>query len=387
MRDATLALLFALSTGAGAQTIALRGGTIHTGTGVTIPGGTILIENGKIAAVGRDVFVPAGATVLDLRGKHIVPGFIDNHSHIGRIASAPPPGPTFRMVDFLDERDTGWASALSGGVTTVVTGPAGGSGIGGEAVVVKTFGSSMHKRILLENGGLKLAVGRREPKSGMVVAAMLRATFAKARQYTDAWRQWEAGGRSGASPARDLSLEPFARVLRHEDYVRVHVNAATDIMAILELKDEFGFDLSLHHAVEAYKVLDEIAKRDVSVVGLPLFLRIPMTEAAMQSPAAVRRAGIRFAFHADDPVSRTKWLRLSAGMAKRYGMSEDDALKGLTLSAAEIARVSSRVGSIETHKDADLVVLDGPWYELTTRVDLVLVDGVVAYDRAREEKP
>ncbi len=93
------------------------------------------------------------------------------------------------------------------------------------------------------------------------------------------------------------------------------------------------------------------------------------------------------AFHQDDPVSSTKWLRFDAGLAMRYGMSEEDALKGVTISAAEIARVSSRVGSIETRKDADLVVLDGPWYELTTHVDLVLVNGVVAYDRAREQKP
>jgi imidazolonepropionase-like amidohydrolase len=387
MRAAPFVLLFALGARTGAQTIALRGATVHTGTGSVIAGATILVENGKIAAVGRDVPVPAGVRVLDVRGKHVVPGFIDNHSHIGRAANAPPPSLTFRMAEVIDEHDPGWHSALSGGVTTIVTGPGGGGGLGGEAVVIKTFGASVKERILLENGGFKIAVGRREPKSGMAVLAMLRTTFAKGREYAESWRQWDAGGRRGPAPARDAGMEAIARVLRHEDYIRVHVNAATDIMAVLELKDEFGFDLSLHHAVEAYKVLGEIAKRNVSVVGLPLFMRIPMTEAAMQSPAAVRRAGIPFAFHADDPVSNTKWLRLSAGLAMRYGMSEEDALKGLTITAAQIARVSKRVGSIEPGKDADLVVLDGPWFEFMTHVDMVLVDGTVAFDRMRDEKP
>jgi imidazolonepropionase-like amidohydrolase len=221
----------------------------------------------------------------------------------------------------------------------------------------------------------------------MSVIAMLRDTLARAREYAAEWQRWEAGGKVGTPPARDATLEPFARVLRHEDYIRVHVNAAHDILAILQLKDEFGFDLSLHHAIEAYKVLDEIAKRNASVVALPLFLRIPLTEAALENPAAAKRAGLRVAFHQDDPVSRTKWLRFDAGLAMRYGMSEQDALKGLTIDAAEIARVANRVGSIEPRKDADLVVLDGPWYELTTHVDLVLVDGVVAYDRAREKTP
>ena len=371
---------------AGGASLALQGATVHPAVGPSIHDATILIQNGKIAAVGTAVSIPVGTRVLDVRGKHVIPGMIDNHSHIGRMQHAPPPGPLFRMVDVLDEKDPKWRIALSGGVTTVVTGPAGGSGIGGEAVVVKTFGPELRKRILKENGGVKVAVGRRDPRPGMTVAAMLRGMFLKAQDYNSRLKQWEARGRTGSPPPRDASLEPFARLLRHEDYVRVHVNAAHDIMTILELKDEFGFELALHHATEAYKVLDAIAKRNVDVVGLPLFLRIPVSEAAMESAAAVTRAGIRFAFHQDDPVSNTKWLRFNGALGMRYGMSEQDALKGLTINAAQIARVADRVGSIEPGKDADLVVLNGPWYELLTRVDLVLVEGVVAYDRLREEK-
>jgi imidazolonepropionase-like amidohydrolase len=359
------------------ETLVLRGATVHTAVGPVLRDATIVIENGKIAAVGGrgTVRMPAGARVIDLAGKHIVPGFIDNHSHVGRKAGGRQ-GAAFRMIDHLDMSDPKWRIALSGGVTTVVTGPSGGNGIGGEAVVIKTFGPSLEQRVLLENGGMKLAAGRREPESGMAVIAMLRDTFQRAREY-DARR---------GTAAPDSGLEAFARLLRHEDYVRVHVNAAQDIMAMLQLKDEFGFDLSLHHAVEAYQVADEIAKRGVDVVTLPLFLRIPISEEGMSNATRLSRAGVRVAFHQDDPVTSTKWLRFNGGLAMRYGLPETIALAGLTVDAARIARVANRVGSIEVGKDADLVVLDGPWYELLTRVDLVFVDGVVAYDRSREDK-
>ena len=359
------------------ETLVLRGATVHTAVGRVLPEATILIEGGKIAAVGAgaSVRVPAGARVIELAGKHIVPGFIDNHSHVGRKAGGRQ-GAAFRMIDHLDLSDPKWRIALSGGVTTVVTGPSGGNGIGGEAVVIKTVGSSLAQRVLLENGGMKLAAGRREPESGMSVIAMLRDTFQRAREY-DARR---------GTAAPDSGLDAFARLLRHEDYVRVHVNAAQDIMAMLELKDDFGFDLALHHAVEAYQVADEIAKRGVDVVTLPLFLRIPISEEGMSNAARLSRAGVRIAFHQDDPVTSTRWLRFNGGLAMRYGLPEKIALAWLTIDAARIARVANRVGSIEVGKDADLVVLDGPWYELLTRVDLVFVDGVLAYDRASEER-
>jgi imidazolonepropionase-like amidohydrolase len=361
---------------------------VHTVVGPVLRDATILIENGKIAAVGdrTSVRVPPGARLVDLAGKHVIPGLIDNHSHIGRKPGGRQ-GAAFRMVDNLDLSDPKWRVAVSGGVTAVVTGPSGGNGIGGEAVVIKTVGPSLKQRILLENGGMKLAAGRREPESGMSVMAMLRNTFQRAREYEARRRTVRAGDeRAEDMPVPDSGLEAFARILRHEDYVRVHVNAAHDIMAMLQLKDEFGFDLSLHHAVEAYQVADEIAKRGVDVVTLPLFLRIPISEEGMRNAARLSRAGVRIAFHQDDPVTSTKWLRFNAALAMRYGLREEIALAGLTIDAARIARVASRVGSIEPGKDADLVVLDGPWYELLTRVDLVFVDGVVAYDRSGEDK-
>ena len=375
------------------QVIVLRGAKVHTAAGPAIPNATIVIRDGKIAAVGRDVPVPAGSQVVDVSGKEIIPGMIDNHSHIGADPQdlnefAVSFGPQHRMVDALNPDDRGWKPAAAGGVTTVVSGTGSGEASSGVAVVVKTFGADFQKRILKENGGLKIAMGRkradRPPSTSPAVTAGLRAMFIRAQEYMEAWRRWEAGGKQGAAPARDLGMETVARVLRREEYVRAHVHTAADVMAILKLKDEFGFDLALHHATEAYKLADEIAKRNVGVVGMPLFVRIGMKEEVMRSPYTLWKAGVLYAYHTDDPVVQSKWLRYCAALGMRYGLPEDEALKGATINAARIARVADRVGSIEPGKDADLVILDGPWYELKTRVDRVYVDGAVAYDRVTE---
>jgi imidazolonepropionase-like amidohydrolase len=378
-----------------AAPIVLRGATVHTAAGAPLQNAVIVIRDGKIADVGTTVSIPSGARVIDLAGREIIPGMIDNHSHIGAAPedlneSAVSFTPQNRMVDALNPDDRGWKPAASAGVTTVVTGTGSGEVSSGEAVVVKTFGADMQTRILKEVGGLKIAMGRkrpdRPPSTSPAVTAGLRAMFIHAREYMDAWTRWESSGKQGVPPARDLGMETVARVLRHEDYVRAHVHSAADIMALLKLKDEFGFDLALHHATEAYKLADEIARRHVDVVGMPLFVRIGMKEEIMRSPYTLWKAGVRYAFHTDDPVVQSKWLRYCGAMGVRYGLPEEEALKGLTINAARIARVADRVGSIERGKDADLVVLDGPWYQPKTRVDLVYVDGALAYDRAAEEK-
>lgn len=379
----------------GDTVVAIRGGTIHTAAGAPIRNGVIVIRNGRIAAIGAGVAVPAGARVIDAAGKDIVPGMIDNHSHIGAkttdLNDTPMVvGPQHRFLDALDLGDAGWADAVAGGVTTVVTGPGSGENVSGMAVVIKTFGADLDRRLLLEKGGMKFAMGaksrERYPTTTMGVAATLRQYLIKTQEYVAARKQWEDDGRKGNPPARDLGYEAMADVLARQTYVRAHVHAATDVMTLLRLKDEFGFDLTLHHSTEAYKVAPEIARRGVSAVVLPLGPRIGVTEEAMAGPYELWKAGVKVALHADAPVINQKWLRLCASLVMRYGVPEEEALRMVTLNAAEIARVADRVGSLEAGKDADLVIVDGPWYEPASRVDLVLGEGAVIYDRRKAEE-
>ena len=393
-----LAVAIGLTHSASAQTdqaILVRGATIHTAAGAPIPNGALLVRDGKIAAVGSNVTAPAGARIIEAAGKVVIPGMIDNHSHIGArptdLNDTPMLiGPQHRFIDALDWNDPDFADAVSGGVTTIVTGPGSGENVSGMAAVIKTFGTDYSKRMLLEKGGMKFAMGvkgrARYPATTMGVAANLRQYLIKTQEYVASQKKWEDDGKKGNPPARDLGYEAMSDVLAKRTYVRSHVHSATDVMTLVRLKDEFGFDLTLHHSTEAYKVAQEVAKRGVSAVVLPLGPRIGLGDDAMAGPYILWKAGVKIAMHTDAPVINQKWLRLCASLAMRYGIPDEEALKMVTINAAEIARVGDRVGSIQVGKDADLVIMDGPWYEPKSRVDLVIGDGQVIYDRAKEAK-
>ena len=295
-----------------AQTVlVVRGARIHTATGAPIEGGTIVVRDGKIAAVGQGGDVPAGAKVIEATGKEIIPGMLDEHSHIG----AKPTdlndrpmiiGPQHRFIDALDLEDPDWKDAVKGGVTTVTTGPGSGENVSGQAVVMKTFGDDLAHRILTEKGGMKFAMGaksrERYPTTTMGVAANLRQYLIKTQEYMASWKKWEDEGKKGNPPARDLGYEGMSDVLTKKTYVRAHVHPATDVMTLVRLKDEFGFDLTLHHSTEAYKVAPELAKRGISAVVLPLGDRIGVSEEAMAGPYVLWKAGVKIAMHTDAPV-------------------------------------------------------------------------------------
>jgi imidazolonepropionase-like amidohydrolase len=235
---------------------------------------------------------------------------------------------------------------------------------------------------------MKFAMGAksrdRYPTTTMGVAANLRQYLIRTQEYMAAQKKFADDGQKGTPPARDLGYEAMTDVLTHKTYVRAHVHSATDVMTLLRLKDEFGFELTIHHSTEAYKVAAELAKRGVSAVVLPLGPRIGVTDDAMAGPYVLWKAGVKIAFHTDAPVIDEKWLRLCAALAMRYGIPEEEALKMVTLNAAQIARVGDRVGSLEVGKDADIVIFDGAWYEPRSRVDMVVGNGKVIYERAKE---
>ena len=387
-------LIFVVLSFVNSQTIAIKAAKIYTAEkGRVYNNGILLIKNGKIVSVGKNIRIPNKAKILDYSNYEIVPGFIDNHSHIG----TPPEnlnefpvvfGPQHKIVDILSPDKTFWEKVYKGGVTTVVTGPGSGEVSSGQAVVIKTWGGTIEERVVKERGGVKIAMGRKRtsPKTSMAVTALLREKFIKAIEYDKKIKDWEKNKKEIPRPERDLALEAFAEVLSGKDRIRSHVHSAHDILSILRLKDEFNFDLTLHHSTEAYKVPEEIAKRNVKVVGMPLFARIGISDSVMYTGKIMNDHGVLFAFHTDDPVVSSKWQRGNAGMGIRYGMTEQAALEAITINPALIANVSDRVGSLKKGKDADFVIIDGRWYEPKSRIVKVYINGMEVFDRSTIEK-
>jgi imidazolonepropionase-like amidohydrolase len=243
---AALTATAALTVPLGAQdsAILVRGATIHTATGAPIANGSVLIRGGKIVAVGTNVTAPAGARIIDATGKTVIPGLIDNHSHIGARStdlndSPMLIGPQHRFLDALDWNDTDFQDAVEGGVTTIVTGPGSGENVSGMAVVIKTFGSDYTKRMLLEKGGMKFAMGpkgrTRYPATAMGVAANLRQYLIKTQEYMAAQKKWEDDGKK-ETRRRATRLEAMSDVLTKKTYVRAHVHSATDVMTLVRLR-------------------------------------------------------------------------------------------------------------------------------------------------------
>jgi len=368
------------------DTVALKGATVHTAEGPVISDAIILVKEGKIAAVGTDVDIPQGAKVIDCAGKEIIPGLIDEHSHIGAYFDANefsmPLGPENRAIDGLNFEVPHWYDAMKAGVITVITGPGSGERMGGQSVTIKTWGEDLKKRILKENREAKMAVNARD----LSHIPNIRMKLIKALEYKEKWDKYEQGDKKGPTPERDLGLEALVPVLKGEEKLRVHIHFANDMMTFLKLKDEFGFDVTFIHSSEAYKVAPEIAKRNVPVITLPLATRIAISEQLLFGIKKLYEAGVKVALHTDHPVVHQRCLRINAGMVIRYGVPEDAALQMVTINPAKSSKIADRVGSIAVGKDADLVVLDGTWYEPSTRVDMVFVDGLLAYDRMQDDK-
>ncbi len=369
------------------NSFALRGGKIHTVTGAVIENGIIVVENGKITGIGSNLDIPDGMKIYDITGKEVTPGFIDEHSHLGNYTSDDdvtgviPIAPENRALDAMHLDIPDWMNALSGGVTTVVTGPGSGMRSSGQSITIKTFGENLEKRILRE-ADIKMAFNSRSFSH----LTNIRSAFIQAQEYMEKWDKWESGDKKGSPPKRDLKLETLSQAIKGEKLVRAHIYTPMDMMTLMKIKDDFGFDLNFIHSVEAWKIADEVAKHNVGCILMPLAMYTGGNEDQLRGTVKLYEAGVRIAMHTDHPVAQQKWLRLGAGLTMRYGLPEEAALKSLTIFPAEMGRVDKRIGSIEVGKDADIVVFNGPWYEFSSRIEHVFVDGVLAYSSKNDDK-
>lgn len=389
------------------EPVAFVGAQIIPIEGDVIPQGTLVVHNKKIIAVGakKDVKVPADAKRIQATGRVIMPGLVCTHSHVGGPYAADGSGPIqpgVRVLDSLNVHDSGFKRALAGGLTTLNIMPGSGHLIGGRTVYVKLrFYEGKPRTIeqLLYRdgegnglGGLKMANGTNSMKGGTFPgtrgksAYLVRQEYIKAREYHDKIQR--ADGDSDEMPARDLHLETLVEAMQGKRIVHHHTHRHDDIMTVLRLSKEFGFRVVLHHISEGWKVADEIAK-----AGAPCSIimidspggKLEARYLSLETGKILEDAGVRTAFHTDDPILDSRYFFRSAALAVRAGMSRKAALQGLTLAGAEMLDLQDRVGSLKAGKDADFIIMDGDPLSIYSKVLETWVEGRMVFDRSKPE--
>ena len=399
------------------QDVLIKNATVMTVTHGTIKNGSVYIKDGKIAAVGESVPAPTNATVIDAQGKYLTPGIIDSHSHIALDddvnEATSPITPQMMMKDAFDYQDKAIYRALAGGVTTSLLLHGSANMIGGQAVVIKhKFGDS-RDALLFPNAprSIKFASGEnpkrvyggREqlPSTRMGNFAVQREALVQAQEYMREWDKYNEKlkrtdaeksndkardkDKDATPPKRDLKLEALADVLRGKVMVQIHCYRADEMLTEIAMAKEFGYNLrAFHHALEAYKVADQLAANNVGIATFADWwgFKQEAWDAIPWNAVMAMRKGVRVAIKSDSE-DYTRRLNQEAAKAMRYGgATEDEALKMITLNAAWIVGVDDRVGSIDTGKDADLVLWDG--YPLSSYgvPEKVLIDGEVYFDRS-----
>ncbi len=385
----------------------LRGATVWTnGAAGVLAGADVLVRAGKVAAVGRGLGAPPGAVVVEAAGKHLTPGIIDAHSHTAvvgqvnestRITTA-----EVRIQDVLDADDVDIYRQLAGGVTAANVLHGSANSIGGQNAVIKMRYGAPPEALLFAAAppGIKFALGenpkqsnwgvrqRRFPQTRMGVEQSIRERFLAARDYRRAWEEHRRRGKSDRSPPRrDLQLEALGEILDGERLVHAHSYRADEILMLLRLADEFGVRLAtLQHVLEGYKASHEIARHGAGASGFSDWwaYKHEVIDAIPYNGAIMARHGVTVSFNSDSNELARR-LNLEAAKAVRYGgLSEEEALKLVTLNPARQLRVDDRVGSLEEGKDADLVVWSGNPLSTYTLCEQTWVDGRKYFDRAAD---
>lgn len=384
--------------------IALTNGKIVTVTGKTYENGTVLVENGKIAAVGAEVQIPAGAEIIDAKGGYITPGLIDAHTHISNFNEpdtmpslckdgnemSDPITPQVRAADAINPWDYAIEKVRDAGFTTVCTLPGSANVIGGTGIVYKLRGHTAEEMILPGTEQMKMALGEnpkrvfgtsnKMPMTRMGTAALLRQTLHDAKVYSDALLAAEKDP-SKEPPKPDFKMDALVPMVRGEMRCRIHSHRADDICTAMKICEEFGLKYSIEHVTEGYKIVDVLQKKQVTcVVGPHLWAPVKEEIRGMnvENTGILANAGLHVCITADT-ASQTQYLPMTVGMLMCHGLSEEAAFRGVTIEPATLLGVADRVGSIEVGKDADLAVFTGHPFSSMSKCVVTMIDGCVVH--------
>ena len=364
--------------------------------------GSILVENGKIAAIGQ-IEIPEEADTIDAAGASVYPGFIDPHTHLGVSEEGmgweghdynemtDPVTSQLRALDAINPLDDGYREAAEAGITTVMSTPGSANILGGSTVVLKTGNGGLQQRVIRENAGIKAAFGenpkrvyssqKRMPSTRMGSAALLREALVNAQNYMNKINR--AGDDAEKMPPRDLKYEALIPVLKKEIPLRMHAHRADDIATAIRIAQEFDINMTLEHASEAHLIVDWVKESGFpAIVGPSMGTpgKIETQNKTLESVKILSEAGITVALTTDHPVLNVyQLLHAAAAVVRETGMDEYQVLRLITINAAKILGVEDRVGSIEVGKDADLVIIHGHPFDYLSTVMYTIIDGEVVY--------
>ena len=396
---------------AAAPTTLIKNATVLTVTKGTLESTDVLLQNGKIAQIGRNIAAPAGAQVIDASGKFVMPGIIDPHSHM--MSDAVNEGSLsvtsmVRIRDVLNPTAINVYRGLAGGVTTINVLHGSANTIGGQNATVKLKYGRPVDEMLFPGAppGIKFALGenvtrknsagqpgrpRRYPATRMGQEEVLRDAFTRAQDYKRSWEEYRAraakGDRTAVVPRRDLELEPLVEVLDGKRLVHAHSYRADEMLMLLNLADEFGFKVkTLQHGLEGYKIATEIAKHGagVSTFADSWSYKIEAYDAIPYNVAILLRHGVVATINSDSD-ERVRRLNIDAAKMMRYGgLTEEEALKIITYNGAWQLGVQDHVGSIEVGKDADVAIWNAHPLSVYASVETTFIDGEIFFDKKRD---
>ncbi len=386
--------------------VLIRNATILTAAKGTLENTDILIQNGKIAKIGKNLKASANAQTIDASGKFVTPGIIDCHSHTMMDAvnefSFSVTSMT-RIRDVLNPKDISIYRALAGGVTTANLLHGSANAIGGQNSTVKfKWGKTVEEFVVADAPqGIKFALGEnskrsnfqpqtgqpfRYPRTRMGVMETIRDAFIRARDYKKALEDFRAG-RTKTQPRKDLELEPLIEVLEGKRLVHAHGYRSDEHLNLMLLADEFGFKIAtLQHGLEAYKIAPEIAKHGA---GVSIFVdfwgyKLEAYDSIPYNAYILWKNGVNVSLNSDSN-ERMRRLNLDAAKVMKYGgVPEEDALKMITLNPAIQLGISKRTGSIETGKDADLVIWSEHPFSVYSKVEMTMIEGEIYFDKAKD---
>jgi imidazolonepropionase-like amidohydrolase len=384
--------------------ILIKNGTVFTMEDDNEKNLDILIDNGKIVKIDKNIESSENIDEIDASGKFVFPGFIDAHCHLGMWEDSigfegadgneitSPITPELRAIDGINPMDINFKEARDGGITSVATGPGSANVIGGQFVAIKTYGKRVDDMVLKAPLAMKCAFGenpkrcyselKKSPSTRMAIASELRNALFKAKEYN---RKKEAAvDDPSKAPEFNMQMEALIPVIKKEIHIKAHAHRADDILTAIRIAKEFDVRMTIEHCTEGHLIADILKEEKFSAIIGPSFStrsKFELKNLTFETPGILEKAGVKVAIMTDHPVIPLQYLPTCAALSVKSGMSRMGAYKAITINAAEILEIEENVGSIKVGKDADIVIWDKEPFDIESNVLMTIIDGKIVYEK------